>query len=314
MDFKKYSELIAHLLVSKQHNELLIKNNESRPPGTAPFPEVNAANFHPMRRERSPDPSRGHGRGRGRDRPENDVKTNFLLEYNIKPMDLEVSDFFAISKEHVNHPDYYTAHGDDATFIAKTYYHTTAALRQLGNGVDALSSVSVSRNMFETIARDILLERMDRTLELYEGSGSNWRLVKSGTPGNFGSFEDILFANNEMQDSPAIVALAPNFDQNGCTVGLGYVDITKRVLGLAEFLDDSHFTNLESALVALGCRECLVPTETGKSSEYRPLYDAISRCGVMGVLDQLSEMGVKFDKEIQGLWLLNTLPESSETL
>ncbi|KAK4374632.1 hypothetical protein RND71_005309 [Anisodus tanguticus] len=177
--------------------------------------------------------------------------------------------------------DYYTAHGDDATFIAKTYYHTTTALRQLGNGVGALSSVSVSKNMFETISRDILLERMDRTLELYEGSGSNWRLVKSGTPGNFGSFEDILFANNEMQDSPAIVALAPTFDQNGCTVGLGYVDITKRVLGLAEFLDDSHFTNLESALVALGCRECLVPTETGKSSEYRPLYDAILRCGVM---------------------------------
>ncbi|XP_019248205.1 PREDICTED: DNA mismatch repair protein MSH2 isoform X2 [Nicotiana attenuata] len=177
--------------------------------------------------------------------------------------------------------DYYTAHGDDATFIAKTYYHTTTALRQLGNGADALSSVSVSRNMFETIARDILLERMDRTLELYEGSGSNWRLVKSGTPGNLGSFEDILFANNEMQDSPVIAALAPNFGQNGCEVGLGYVDITKRVLGLTEFLDDSHFTNLESALVALGCRECLVPAEIGKSSEYRPMLDAISRCGVM---------------------------------
>nr|AAT67044.1 DNA mismatch repair protein [Petunia x hybrida] len=177
--------------------------------------------------------------------------------------------------------DYYTAHGDDASFIAKTYYHTTSALRQLGNGADALSSVTVSRNMFETIARDILLERMDRTLELYEGSGSNWRLVKNGTPGVLGSFEDILFANNEMQDSPVIVALAPNSSQNGCTIGLGYVDITKRILGLAEFLDDSHFTNLESALVALGCRECLVPAETGKSSEYRPLYDAISRCGVM---------------------------------
>ncbi|PHT45210.1 hypothetical protein CQW23_14368 [Capsicum baccatum] len=77
------------------------------------------------------------------------------------------------------------------------------------------------------------------------------------------NFEDILFANNEMQDSPTIVALAPNFDQNGCTVGLGYVDITKRVLGLEEFLDDSHFTNLESALVALGCKEYLVPVEIG---------------------------------------------------
>ena len=30
-----------------------------------------------------------------------------------------------------------------------------------------------------------------------------------------------------------------------------------------------------------------------------------------GVLDQLSGMDVKFDEEIQGLWLLNTLPDSS---
>lgn len=177
--------------------------------------------------------------------------------------------------------DYLTAHGENATFIAKTYYHTTTALRQLGSGSDGLSSVSVSKNMFETIARDLLLERTDHAVELYEGSGSNWRLVKSGTPGNISSFEDILFANNEMQDSPVVVALLPNVRENSCTVGLGYIDQTKRVLGLAEFLDDSHFTNLESALVALGCKECLVPLESGKSGEMRTLHDSLSRCGVM---------------------------------
>ncbi|XP_075662047.1 DNA mismatch repair protein MSH2 [Castanea sativa] len=177
--------------------------------------------------------------------------------------------------------DYYTAHGENATFIAKTYYHTTTALRQLGSGSDALSSVSVSKNMFETIARDLLLERTDHTLELYEGSGSNWRLVKSGTPGNLGSFEDVLFANNEMQDSPVVVALSPYFRENGCTIGISYIDLTKRVLGLAEFLDDSHFTNTESTLVALGCKECLLPIESGKSNESRNLHDALTRCGVM---------------------------------
>ncbi|KAF2298793.1 hypothetical protein GH714_027909 [Hevea brasiliensis] len=114
--------------------------------------------------------------------------------------------------------DYYTSHGENATFIAMTYYHTTTALRQLGGGADGLSSVSINKNMFETIARDLLLERTDHTLELYEGSGSNWRLAKSGTPGNLGSFEDVLFANNEMQDSPVVVALIPNFRENGCTV------------------------------------------------------------------------------------------------
>ncbi|TYJ17445.1 hypothetical protein E1A91_A09G052800v1 [Gossypium mustelinum] len=135
--------------------------------------------------------------------------------------------------------------------------------------------------MFETITRDLLLERTDHTLELYEGSGSNWRLVKSASPGNLSSFEDVLFANNEMQDTPVVVALLPNFRENGCTVGFSYVDLTKRILGLAEFLDDSHFTNVESALVALGCKECLLPLESGKSSECRTLSDALTRCGVM---------------------------------
>lgn len=198
----------------------------------------------------------------------------FLSFYKTLPNDTRAVRFF-------DRRDYYTAHGENATFIAKTYYHTTTALRQLGTGSDALSSVSVSKNMFETIARDLLLERTDHTLELYEGSGSNWRLMKSGTPGNLGSYEDVLFANNEMQDTPVIVALFPNFRENGCTVGLGYVDLTKRVLGLAEFLDDSHFTNVESALVALGCKECLLPVEAVKSSECKTLHDALTRCGVM---------------------------------
>ncbi|KAH9609545.1 hypothetical protein KSS87_001346 [Heliosperma pusillum] len=177
--------------------------------------------------------------------------------------------------------DYFTAHGENATFIARTYYHTTTALRQLGSGSEGLSSVTISKSMFETIARDLLLERTDHTIELYEGSGSNWRLVKSGSPGNLGSFEDILFANNEMQDSPATVALFLNFKDIGCTVGLSYVDLTRRVIGLAEFLDDSHFTNAESSLVSLGCKECLLPADLAKSTEGRGLLDALSRCGVM---------------------------------
>ncbi|KAE9467134.1 hypothetical protein C3L33_00959, partial [Rhododendron williamsianum] len=198
----------------------------------------------------------------------------FLSFFKTLPRDPRAIRFF-------DRRDYYTAHGENATFISKTYYHTTSALRQLGNGSDAISSVSVSRSMFETITRDLLLERTDHTLELYEGSGSNWRLVKSGSPGNLGSFEEILFANNEMQDSPVIVALAPNFRENECTVGIGYIDLTKRVLGLGEFLDDCHFTNVESALISLGCKECLLPMDNAKSSEYKPLHDALSRCGVM---------------------------------
>lgn len=198
----------------------------------------------------------------------------FLSFFRSLPRDPRAIRFF-------DRRDYYTTHGENATFIAKTYYHTTTAVRLLGNGSDAIPSVSVSRTMFEAVARDILLDRTDHTLELYEGSGANWRLVKSGTPGNLGSFEEILFANNEMQDSPVIVAIVANFRENGCTVGLSYVDLSKRILGLAEFLDDSHFTNVESVLVALGCKECLLPVEIASSNEYKALNDALSRCDVM---------------------------------
>ncbi|KAK4374631.1 hypothetical protein RND71_005308 [Anisodus tanguticus] len=104
------------------------------------------------------------------------LSTSSELRYiKRKPIKSEKKKYDAI--------DYYIAHGDDATFIAKTYYHTTA-LRQLGNGVGALSSVSVSKNMFATISRDILLERMDRTLELYEGSASK--------------FEECFFRNEQV--------------------------------------------------------------------------------------------------------------------
>ncbi|XP_028772047.1 uncharacterized protein LOC114729229 [Neltuma alba] len=56
--FKKYSELISCLLVAEQNNELLMKNHEIRPIGSAPFPEANVTvrNNHHIR---------GRGRGRG---------------------------------------------------------------------------------------------------------------------------------------------------------------------------------------------------------------------------------------------------------
>ncbi|KAK9080353.1 hypothetical protein SSX86_000111 [Deinandra increscens subsp. villosa] len=198
----------------------------------------------------------------------------FLTFFKKLPNDTKAVRFF-------DRRDYFTAHGENASFIANTYYHTTTVLKQIGNGPDAISSVSVSKNMFETIVRDLLLERTDHSLELYEGSGSNWRLMKRGTPGNLNSFEDILFAKNDMQDSPVIVAVLPTFRDTGCTIGLGYVDLAKRVLGITEFLDDNHFTNVESALVSLGCKECVLPIEITKSPECKPLYDVMSKCSVM---------------------------------
>ncbi|GJP79784.1 hypothetical protein CLOP_g10002 [Closterium sp. NIES-67] len=167
----------------------------------------------------------------------------------------------------------------------------------------ALPSVSVNRSMFESILRHLLLEEGGAgamgatggsgaggnggegggdgggsstggggggysTVELYEGSGANWRLARAATPGRLTAFEDVLFATRDMGDSPTVCAVivAAAAKDGERRVGLAFVDLTKRALGMTDFLDDEQYTCLESALVALSCRECVVPQEGGGGS------------------------------------------------
>ncbi|KAM1027901.1 hypothetical protein ACFX2A_041606 [Malus domestica] len=72
--FTEYNQLISVLLVAEQNNELMMKNHNSRPTGSAPFPEVNdaslkvnAASLKVNATSSSGDnhkPGRGHKRGR----------------------------------------------------------------------------------------------------------------------------------------------------------------------------------------------------------------------------------------------------------
>ncbi|XP_074365610.1 uncharacterized protein LOC141706705 [Apium graveolens] len=66
--FTKYSELTSVLLLAEQNNELLLKNNQARPTGSAPFPELNAVTNNEYRDNKTVGHGRGHGRGRGRGR------------------------------------------------------------------------------------------------------------------------------------------------------------------------------------------------------------------------------------------------------
>ncbi|CAM6067852.1 unnamed protein product [Sphagnum tenellum] len=198
----------------------------------------------------------------------------FIAFFRKLPENEQVIRFF-------DRKDYYTAHGDNATFIAQTYYKTLAGMRQLGSGADSLSGVSISRSMFENIVRNLLLERTDCTIELYEGAGSKWQLVKTGTPGKLENFEDVLYANNEMQDTPVVMAVQATIRESERSVAIAFADLTKRQLGMTEFLDDDQYTCLESAMVALGCRECVIPQENVKSPDARKLRDVMTRCNVL---------------------------------
>ncbi|CAN1215636.1 hypothetical protein LINPERPRIM_LOCUS309, partial [Linum perenne] len=69
--FTKYLQLISCILVAEQNNDLLLKNHQSRPTGTAPYLEVNVTTYDQnIDRYRGRDRSNGRnhdiGRGRGR--------------------------------------------------------------------------------------------------------------------------------------------------------------------------------------------------------------------------------------------------------
>jgi len=69
-NFIRYSELISCLLVAEQNNELLMKNHQSRPTSSTPFPEANGTSFCGNKGN--------HYRGRGRGR----TKYIYITEVN----------------------------------------------------------------------------------------------------------------------------------------------------------------------------------------------------------------------------------------
>ncbi|CAN6703958.1 unnamed protein product [Malus baccata var. baccata] len=63
--FIEYNQLISVLMVAEQNDELLMKNHNSRPTGSAPFLEVNAASLEVNATSSGGD---NHKRGRGHKR------------------------------------------------------------------------------------------------------------------------------------------------------------------------------------------------------------------------------------------------------
>ncbi|XP_027173983.1 double-strand break repair protein MRE11-like [Coffea eugenioides] len=138
--FKKYSELIACLLLAEQNNELLLKNHESRPTGASPFPEANGTQFQNSGRGRGRGRrggrgrSRGRGRGRGRDHSRFVPRENYsrghwsrtcrtaehlvdLYQASLKKKDKDVETNFIDQKNAYDDDDADMTHLDIADFF-----------------------------------------------------------------------------------------------------------------------------------------------------------------------------------------------------
>ncbi|KAJ2245241.1 MSH2 protein, partial [Coemansia sp. RSA 455] len=185
--------------------------------------------------------------------------------------------------------DYYSVHGADAEYVANVVYKTTTVIKYIGGSSSTgLASCTMSRIVAENFLRDALLKYQLR-VEIYapqdSGSkqgGGSWKVSRTASPGNLQQVEELLFANSEMVAVPLVMAVTFKVIVDQMQCGVAFVDPAQRSMGVCEFTDNDVFSNLESLVIQLGVRECLVEKETAmRHIEHTKLVGVLERCGVV---------------------------------
>ncbi|OTB01967.1 hypothetical protein M426DRAFT_13959 [Hypoxylon sp. CI-4A] len=180
--------------------------------------------------------------------------------------------------------DWYTAHGEDANFIARTVYKTTSVVRQLGrNDASGLASVTMTVTVFRQFLREALF-KLGKRVEIYASSGGrmNWKVIKQASPGNLQDVEEEL--GGQFESAPMILSVKISAKASEArSVGVCFADASVRELGVSEFLDNDLYSNFEALLIQLGVRECLIQLDKGEKDrdpELAKLRQIIDNCGV----------------------------------
>ncbi|EJD05353.1 DNA mismatch repair protein MSH2 [Fomitiporia mediterranea MF3/22] len=196
--------------------------------------------------------------------------------------------------------DFFSAHGEDATYIAMQVFRTQSVLKYLGSGGKAsgLPSVTLSNNVATAFLRDALTSLQLR-IEIWvsEGGkkGAKFRLEKEASPGNLQAVEDLLFVNTDMLSAPIVMAVKIGTSTLGAAgssgiktkaVGVAFADTSVREIGISEFVDSDLFSNIESLVIQLSVKEAVIPmsSKTGNTDrdlELNKLKGVFERCGVV---------------------------------
>ncbi|KAG5971557.1 MutS-like protein [Claviceps cyperi] len=215
--------------------------------------------------------------------------------------------------------DWYTAHGEDAFFIAKTVYKTTSVVRQLGrNDASGLPSVTMTMTVFRQFLREALL-KLGKRVEIWESQSGrmNWKCVKKASPGNLQDVDDDL--GGQIESAPMIMAVKITAKASEArNVGVCFADASVRELGVSEFLDNDLFSNFESLLIQLGIRECVLQFDKGeknKDPELAKLRQIMENCGIAVAERPASDFGIRdIEQDLARLLKddksINLLPQS----
>ncbi|KAF2659509.1 DNA mismatch repair protein [Lophiostoma macrostomum CBS 122681] len=189
--------------------------------------------------------------------------------------------------------DYYSAHGEDAKFIAATVYRTSAVIRKLGRE-PGLESVTMTVMVFRNFIRDALF-KLSKRIEIWQSSGKrmDWKVTKQASPGNLQDLEDEL--GGQVETAPIILAVKVSARASEArNVGVCFADASVRELGVTEFLDNDLYSNFESLLIQLGVKECLIQADSSKKDvELNKLKTIADNCGCAVAERGVADFGTK---------------------
>ncbi|CRG85254.1 DNA mismatch repair protein msh-2 [Talaromyces islandicus] len=196
--------------------------------------------------------------------------------------------------------DWYTAHGSDAEFIARTVYKTTSVLRTLGRSDSGgLPSVTLSVTVFRNFIREALF-RLNKRVEIWVPADSGrgqWKLGKQASPGNLQDVEEELGGGGPgaMDSAPIILAVKVSAKSaEAKNVGVCFADASVRELGVSEFLDNDVYSNFESLVIQLGVKECVVQLDTSKKDADLAKLKAIAdTCGIAITERPVADFGTR---------------------
>ncbi|CAK5272872.1 unnamed protein product [Mycena citricolor] len=243
------------------------------------------------------------------DSTEHTTDPGFITFFNKLPAKSPASGTLRLFHRISANGDYYGVYGPDARYVADTVFRTQTVVKYLGpGGKSGLPSLNLRASVALTLLRDSLTSKQLR-VELWEPEPgqsakkcNKFVLDKEASPGNLQAVEDLLFgdAGSDLSTPPVVMAIkvVPTTAAAGRALGVAFADPTVRELGVADFVDNELFSNLESLIIQLSVKEAIVATGTATGTTDRDvdlnkLKGVLERCGVVVTERKPSEFSSK---------------------
>ncbi|EFA85686.1 DNA mismatch repair protein [Heterostelium album PN500] len=209
---------------------------------------------------------------------------------------------------------YYSLHCENAVYIAMLHFKSMKALKywtesitstplkkartdtnlKTKPNVSLLSSSSSSSSQdndsndgyacltiregieFETVCQKLLAEKLRIEVWTPKPNRLNqWECSRHCSPGNMQMFEDIL----SVKGQSLMVALRVATVRGNRVIGAAFGDATLKSLGVLQFVDNEHLSNLGSFLLQMGVKECLIHIDD-KNVDNKKVVEKLQDCDI----------------------------------